>query len=91
LQNGEGNNLSNDIEVMANEPNLVNLVNLIISTALRPSGPERQSIWCAFSKYAAIAFIAVDGLFFQKSPPPGPPKQLQCCPLVSRIKIMWRT
>src|SRR6185312_10389975 len=32
--NGEGKNL-HDIEVMANEPTVVNLVNLIISTALR--------------------------------------------------------
>ena len=31
--NGEGKNL-HDIEVMANEPTVVNLVNLIISTAL---------------------------------------------------------
>src|SRR6516162_6809380 len=32
--NGEGKNL-HDIEVMANEPTVVNLVNLIISTAIR--------------------------------------------------------
>src|ERR1017187_9508538 len=47
--NGEGKNL-HDIEVMANEPTVVNLVNLIISTAVRERAsdihfvPDRKSV-----------------------------------------------
>ncbi len=50
--NGEGKNL-HDIEVMANEPTVVNLVNLIISTALRERASDIHLV--PFEELAAIA------------------------------------
>jgi len=77
--NGEGKDL-HDIEVMANEPTVVNLVNLIISNGLR----ERARISIVPFEQTLQLRYRVDGLL-QESPPP--PKQLHAA-LVSRIKIM---
>ncbi len=76
----EGKNL-HDIEVMANEPTVVNLVNVIISTALR----ERASDIHLLPFESAIQLrYRIDGLLQEKPPPPKP---LHAA-LVSRIKIM---
>ncbi len=76
----DGGNL-HDIEVMANEPTVVNLVNVIISTALR----ERASDIHILPFETAIQLrYRVDGLLQEKPPPPRP---LHAA-LVSRIKIM---
>ena len=76
----EGRDL-HDIEVMANEPTVVNLVNVIISTALR----ERASDIHLLPFESAIQLrYRVDGLLQEKSPPPKPLHSA----LVSRIKIM---
>jgi type II secretory ATPase GspE/PulE/Tfp pilus assembly ATPase PilB-like protein len=76
----EGKNL-HDIEVMANEPTVVNLVNVIISTALR----ERASDIHLLPFESAIQLrYRVDGLLQEKQPPPKPLHPA----LVSRIKIM---
>ena len=78
--NGEAKNL-HDIEVMANEPTVVNLVNLIISTALRERASDIHFV--PFENSLQLRY-RVDGLL-QESPPP--PKHLHAA-LVSRIKIM---
>jgi type II secretory ATPase GspE/PulE/Tfp pilus assembly ATPase PilB-like protein len=78
--NGEGKNL-HDIEVMANEPTVVNLVNLIISTAMRERASDIHLV--PFEESIQLRF-RVDGLLQEKPPPP---KQLHAA-LVSRIKIM---
>jgi type IV pilus assembly protein PilB len=78
--NGEAKNL-HDIEVMANEPTVVNLVNLIISTALRERASDIHLV--PFENTLELRY-RVDGLL-QMNPPP--PKQLHAG-LVSRIKIM---
>jgi type II secretory ATPase GspE/PulE/Tfp pilus assembly ATPase PilB-like protein len=76
----ESRNL-HDIEVMANEPTVINLVNLIISTALR----ERASdIHLAPFEGDLQLRYRIDGLLQEKSPPP---KHLHAA-LISRIKIM---
>jgi type II secretory ATPase GspE/PulE/Tfp pilus assembly ATPase PilB-like protein len=77
---GEGKNL-HDIEVMANEPTVVNLVNLIISTALRERASDIHLV--PFEDSLQLRY-RVDGLLQEKPPPP---KQLHAA-LVSRIKIM---
>src|SRR6201999_4068529 len=77
---GEGKNL-HDIEVMANEPTVVNLVNLIISTALRERASDIHLV--PFENTLQLRY-RIDGLL-QDSPPP--PKHLHPA-LVSRIKIM---
>jgi len=70
-----------DIEVMANEPTVVNLVNLIISTALR----ERASdIHLQPFENSLQLRYRIDGLLQENAPPPKP---LHAA-LVSRIKIM---
>ena len=76
----EGKNL-HDIEVMANEPTVVNLVNLIISTALRERASDIHLV--PFEDTLQLRY-RVDGLLEEKPPPP---KQLHAA-LVSRIKIM---
>ncbi|MGA2853825.1 MAG: GspE/PulE family protein, partial [Verrucomicrobiota bacterium] len=76
----EGKNLQ-DIEVMANEPTVVNLVNLIISTALRERASDIHLV--PFENTLQLRY-RVDGLLQEKPPPP---KQLHAA-LVSRIKIM---
>jgi type II secretory ATPase GspE/PulE/Tfp pilus assembly ATPase PilB-like protein len=78
--NGDSKNL-HDIEVMANEPTVVNLVNLIISTALRERASDIHLV--PFEGTIQLRY-RVDGLLQEKPPPP---KQLHAA-LVSRIKIM---
>ncbi len=78
--NGEGKNL-HDIEVMANEPTVVNLVNLIIATALRERASDIHLV--PFEETLQLRY-RIDGLLQEKPPPP---KQLHAA-LVSRIKIM---
>jgi type II secretory ATPase GspE/PulE/Tfp pilus assembly ATPase PilB-like protein len=76
----EGRNL-HDIEVMANEPTVINLVNVIISTALRERASDIHLV--AFEDTLQLRY-RIDGLLQEKPPPP---KQLHAA-LVSRIKIM---
>jgi type II secretory ATPase GspE/PulE/Tfp pilus assembly ATPase PilB-like protein len=76
----EGRTL-HDIEVMANEPSVVNLVNVIISTALRERASDIHLV--PFEDSLQLRY-RIDGLL-QEQPPP--PKQLHAA-LVSRIKIM---
>src|SRR6266446_6472937 len=76
----EGKTL-HDIEVMANEPTVVNLVNLIVSTALRERASDIHLV--PFETTLQLRY-RVDGLLQEKPPPP---KQLHAA-LVSRIKIM---
>jgi len=70
-----------DIEVMANEPTVINLVNLIIATALRERASDIHLV--PFEQMLQLRY-RVDGLLQEKPPPP---KQLHAA-LVSRIKIM---
>ncbi len=76
----EGRNL-HDIEVMANEPTVINLVNVIISTALRERASDIHLV--PFEETLQLRY-RIDGLLQEKPPPP---KQLHAA-LVSRIKIM---
>lgn len=76
----EGKTL-HDIEVMANEPTVINLVNLIISTAVRERASDIHFV--PFENSLQLRY-RVDGLL-QENPPP--PKQLHAA-IVSRIKIM---
>src|SRR5262245_32667874 len=78
--NGEGKNL-HDIEVMANEPTVVNLVNLIIATALRERASDIHLV--PFEAFLQLRY-RVDGMLKEQPPPP---KQLHAA-LVSRVKIM---
>ena len=70
-----------DIEVMANEPTVINLVNVIISTALRERASDIHLV--PFEGALQLRY-RVDGLLQEKPPPP---RQLHAA-LVSRIKIM---
>ena len=70
-----------DIEVMANEPTVINLVNVIISTALRERASDIHLV--PFEGSLQLRY-RVDGLLQEKPPPP---RQLHAA-LVSRIKIM---
>ncbi len=70
-----------DIEVMANEPTVVNLVNLILSTALRERASDVHLL--PFENSLQLRY-RIDGLLQEKPPPPKP---LHAA-LVSRIKIM---
>jgi type IV pilus assembly protein PilB len=76
----EGRTL-HDIEVMANEPSVINLVNVIISTALRERASDIHLV--PFEDSVQLRY-RIDGLLQEKQPPP---KQLHAA-LVSRIKIM---
>ena len=76
----ESKNL-HDIEVMANEPTVINLVNVIISTALRERASDIHLV--PFEQTLQLRY-RIDGLLQEKPPPP---KQLHAA-LVSRIKIM---
>ena len=76
----ESKNL-HDIEVMANEPTVINLVNLIISAALKERASDIHLV--PFETTLQLRY-RVDGLLQEKPPPP---KQLHAA-LVSRIKIM---
>jgi type II secretory ATPase GspE/PulE/Tfp pilus assembly ATPase PilB-like protein len=66
---------------MANEPSVINLVNVIISTALRERASDIHLV--PFEQTVQLRY-RVDGLLQEKPPPP---KQLHAA-LVSRIKIM---
>jgi len=70
-----------DIEVMANEPTVVNLVNLILSTALRERASDIHLV--PFEKSLELRY-RIDGLLQERPPPP---KHLHAA-LISRIKIM---
>lgn len=70
-----------DIEVMANEPTVVNLVNLILATALRERASDIHLV--PYESTAELRF-RIDGLLQVKPPPP---RNLHAA-LVSRIKIM---
>src|SRR5438045_6957530 len=76
----ESRNL-HDIEVMANEPTVINLVNVIISTALRERVSDIHLV--PFEETLQLRY-RIDGLLQEKPPPP---KQLHAA-LVSRVKIM---
>jgi type IV pilus assembly protein PilB len=76
----EGKNL-HDIEVMANEPTVVNLVNLIISEAMRDRASDIHLV--PFEDAVQLRY-RIDGLL-QEKPPPS--RQLHAA-LISRIKIM---
>lgn len=76
----ESRNL-HDIEVMANEPTVINLVNVIISTALRERASDIHLV--PFENTLQLRY-RIDGLLQEKPPPP---KQLHAA-LISRIKIM---
>lgn len=76
----EGRNL-HDIEVMANEPTVINLVNLIISEAMRERASDIHIV--PFEEAIQLRY-RIDGLLQEKPPPP---KALHAG-LVSRIKIM---
>jgi type IV pilus assembly protein PilB len=76
----EGRNL-HDIEVMANEPTVINLVNLIISTAIRERASDIHIV--PFEENMQLRY-RIDGLL-QETPPP--PKQMHAA-IISRIKIM---
>jgi type IV pilus assembly protein PilB len=77
---GESRTL-HDIEVMANEPTVINLVNVIISTALRERASDIHLV--PFENSLQLRY-RIDGLL-QEQPPP--PKQFHAA-LISRIKIM---
>ena len=66
---------------MANEPSVINLVNVIISTALRERASDIHLV--PFEETLQLRY-RIDGLLQEKPPPP---KQLHAA-LVSRIKIM---
>src|SRR6516164_8819723 len=76
----EGKNL-HDIEVMANEPTVINLVNLIISEAIRERASDIHIV--PFEQTIQLRY-RIHGLLQEKPPPP---KALHAG-LVSRIKIM---
>ncbi len=76
---GAGN--LHDIEVMANEPTVVNLVNVIISTAIRERASDIHFV--PFENKLELRY-RVDGLLQEKPPPP---RHLQAA-IISRIKIM---
>jgi type II secretory ATPase GspE/PulE/Tfp pilus assembly ATPase PilB-like protein len=76
----EARNL-HDIEVMANEPTVINLVNLIISTALRERASDIHLV--PFEHTLELRY-RIDGLLQVKPPPP---RHLHAA-LVSRVKIM---
>ncbi|HUR44312.1 MAG TPA: GspE/PulE family protein, partial [Candidatus Saccharimonadales bacterium] len=80
VSNADSRNL-HDIEVMANEPTVINLVNVIISTALRERASDIHLV--PFEASLQLRY-RIDGLLHEKPPPP---KQLHPA-LVSRIKIM---
>ncbi len=76
----ESRNL-HDIEVMANEPTVVNLVNVIISTALRERASDIHLV--PFEDRLQLRY-RIDGLLQEKPPPP---RQLHAA-VISRVKIM---
>ncbi len=77
---GESRNL-HDIEVMANEPTVINLVNVIISAAVRERASDIHLV--PFENSIQLRY-RIDGMLQEKPPPPKPLHPA----LVSRIKIM---
>lgn len=82
-QNGSKSEAStlHDIEVMANEPTVVNLVNVIVSTAVRERASDIHIV--PFESSIQLRY-RIDGLLQEKPPPP---RNLHAA-IVSRIKIM---
>lgn len=78
---GDDGKTLHDIEVMANEPTVVNLVNLIISTAVRERASDIHFV--PFENSLQLRY-RIDGLLQEKPPPP---KQFHAA-IISRIKIM---
>lgn len=76
----ESRNL-HDIEVMANEPTVINLVNVIISTAVRERASDIHLV--PFENDLQLRY-RIDGMLQEKPPPP---KNLHPA-IISRIKIM---
>ena len=76
----EGRNL-HDIEVMANEPTVINLVNVIISEAIHERASDIHLV--PFEESLQLRY-RIDGLLQEKPPPP----RALHAGLVSRIKIM---
>jgi type II secretory ATPase GspE/PulE/Tfp pilus assembly ATPase PilB-like protein len=76
----ESRNL-HDIEVMANEPTVINLVNVIISTAVRERASDIHLV--PFENALQLRY-RIDGLLQEKPPPP---KNLHAA-IISRMKIM---
>jgi type II secretion system protein E len=76
----ESRNL-HDIEVMANEPTVINLVNVIISTAVRERASDIHLV--PFESALQLRY-RIDGLLQEKPPPP---RHLHPA-IISRIKIM---
>jgi len=68
---------------MANEPTVVNLVNLIISTALRERASDIHLV--PFEETVQLRY-RVDGLLQEKQPPPN-----NCIRPWSRALKSWRT
>ena len=81
VTNGEAGNL-HDIEVMANEPTVVNLVNLTVSTAVRERASDIHIV--PFETSLQLRY-RIDGLFAGKT---GPLLRNLHAAIVSRIKIM---
>lgn len=75
------NRALHDIEVMANEPTVINLVNVIISTAVRERASDIHFV--PFESVLQLRY-RIDGLLQEKPPPP---RNLHAA-IVSRIKIM---
>jgi type IV pilus assembly protein PilB len=76
----DGKNL-HDIEVMSNDPTVINLVNVIISTAVRERASDIHLV--PFEGALQLRY-RIDGLLQEKPPPP---KNLHAA-IVSRVKIM---
>lgn len=72
---------SHDIEVMANEPTVVNLVNVILSTGLRYRASDIHVV--PFENRIDLRY-RIDGILQERPPPP---RNLHAA-LISRIKIM---
>jgi type II secretory ATPase GspE/PulE/Tfp pilus assembly ATPase PilB-like protein len=77
---GRTDNL-HDIEVMANEPTVVNLVNVILAAAMRERASDIHFV--PFEKALELRY-RIDGILELRPPPP---KHLHAA-LISRIKIM---
>ncbi len=78
---GVDNKSLHDIEVMANEPTVINLVNVILSTAIRERASDIHIV--PFEQSIQLSY-RIDGLLQEKQPPP---RNLHAG-LISRIKIM---
>ncbi len=72
-----------DIEVMANEPTVINLVNVIISTALRERASDIHLM--PFEQTLQLRY-RIDG-FLQENPR----HRSRCTPPWSRASRSWRT